>query len=323
MLLPNATKSRNDHFINHLQNAFADDVITGLKQTQKCLPSKYFYDQAGSRYFDEICQLTEYYPYRTELSMLPGIAKDLADVIDDRCDIIEFGAGSLVKIRILLAHCNNVDRYVPVDVAGEHLRDACEALANEFPQLTVSPIEADFTQVARLPVGNGHHKLGFFPGSTIGNFMPKSAVNLLARMREQLGTDAHLLIGVDTKKSPAVLHRAYNDSLGVTAKFNRNILNHINRELGSDFQPDKFEHYAFYNAGEGRIEMHLASCEDQCIHVNGCRFEIARGETIHTENSYKYSTDEFLQLAVQAGWESKRIWTDTKNFFAVYLFAAR
>ncbi len=298
------------------------DVVEGLSQSPKRLPSKYFYDSAGSQYFEEICELEEYYPYRTELAMLPSIAQDISHTLQHDWDVVEFGAGSLVKIRLLLKHLPQIKRFLPIDIAGDHLQAAATKLKREFPELDIQPIAADFTNRVELPDTESTKKLGFFPGSTIGNFSPEQAVTFLEHARQSLGQGALLLIGVDTKKSPDILHRAYNDKLGVTKKFNRNILTHINREALADFDEDKFEHYAFYNPAEGRIEMHLISRERQQVSVDGYRFEILEGENIHTENSHKYTPEEFLALAARAGWRSVRKWLAGKQLFSVHLLRA-
>ncbi|MEJ2443502.1 MAG: L-histidine N(alpha)-methyltransferase [Exilibacterium sp.] len=301
------------------EDNFLKDVVNGLSQTPKSLPSKYFYDTQGSRYFDEICQLKEYYPYRTELAMLPEIAKDLAHIVKDGRDIVEFGAGSLVKIRLLLQHLPNTRHYLPIDIAGDHLRTASQPLRQEFEGLSVLPIEADFTRQIELPEQTSSKRLGFFPGSTIGNFPPEQAIDFLKSARLTLGSAATLLIGVDTKKSPQILHQAYNDVSGVTMRFNRNILHHVNRHCGSDFNPELFDHYAFYNPIAGRVEMHLISQVAQSVSVDEYTFTFARNESIHTENSHKYSPEEFLSLAAQAGWRKLRQWIGEEQMFAVYL----
>ncbi|AJQ93676.1 L-histidine N(alpha)-methyltransferase [Gynuella sunshinyii] len=305
------------------RSLFIRDVLDGLQQPQKSLPSKYFYDSQGSQYFDQICSLNEYYPYRTELSMLPDVARDLNSILQDPWEIVEFGAGSLVKIRLLLQQLDNIEHYVPIDIAGDHLRQASDRLQQEFPQLTVLPIEADFTQPAPLPETLPLPKLGFFPGSTIGNFSPEQAQFFLSNIRQSLGDHSRLLIGVDTKKDPSVLHNAYNDSMGVTAAFNRNILNHINRICGADFDPQAFAHYAFYNPVAGRIEMHLISTLAQQVSIDDQMIAFSEGENIHTENSYKYTPDEFLALAATSGWERERIWLDKAQMFSVFLLSAR
>ncbi|MBV2128539.1 L-histidine N(alpha)-methyltransferase [Arsukibacterium indicum] len=298
---------------------FADDVLTGLALPQKQLHAKYFYDQQGSDYFDQICQLPEYYPYQTELNLLPKVAKELAGILTSDCTIVEFGAGSLVKIKPLLNAINSIRQFIPIDISGIHLEMACQQLQTDFPKLAVKPVVADFCYPVTLPAFGHQQKIGFFPGSTIGNFCPAQAASFLENARCTLGPDSSLLIGVDTKKSPVYLHRAYNDADGITARFNRNILTRINRELGANFKPENFEHYAFYNAGQGRVEMHLVSTAEQVVDVFGSAVAFAAGESIHTENSYKYTPDEFCQLARSAGWQVERTWLADKDLFAAYL----
>lgn len=318
--------------INHNETGtgddFLDDVLTGLGYEQKALLSKYFYDDTGSRYFDEICELEEYYPYRTELKMLPEISRDISDMISDDIELVEFGAGSLVKVRPVLDHLGSVKRYVPVDIAGGHLLEASSRLCEEYDHqdIEIMPVEADFTNEVQIPASDIDTKetvrLGFFPGSTIGNFSPDQSVRLLNELRLTLGTGAWLLIGVDTRKAPSILNRAYNDAAGVTAMFNKNMLSRINRELDGNFDLEKFTHYAFYNETKGRIEMHLVSTEDQVVTVNGEEFSFYKGETIHTENSYKYSPGEFVQLAENAGWTPVKMWQDDDKLFSHHLLYA-
>lgn len=306
--------------VESAEDSFLNDVLHGLGRKQKSLPSKYFYDDAGSRLFDEICGLDEYYPYHTELRKLPEISRELAEVFNGNLDIIEFGAGSLVKIRLLFRNLEGIRHYVPVDIAGDFVRKAALGLDNDFSNIEVTPIEADFTNTIELPENNsGIIRMGFFPGSTIGNFSPPQAVSLLEKFRKSLGKDSWLLIGVDMKKSPSILNRAYNDATGVTARFNKNLLLRINRELDGTFNTDNFEHYAFYNIQEGRVEMHLVSLTDQKVSVDGVRFSFKRGESIHTENSYKYSSNEFSELATSAAWKVERQWQDADHLFSHYL----
>ncbi len=309
--------------VESAENPFLSDVLNGLCRKQKSLPSKYFYDDAGSKLFDKICGLDEYYLYRTELCMLPHISREIAQVISDELDIIEFGAGSLVKIRLLLKHLNSIRHYLPIDIAGDYLRKATSQLRDEFNDIKVIPIEADFTNTIKLPNDcDGTTRMGFFPGSTIGNFSPVQAISLLEKFRKSLGLNSWLLVGVDTKKTPSILHRAYNDGAGVTARFNKNLLLRINRELDGTFNVDNFEHHAFYNIQEGRIEMHLVSLTNHKVSVSGVRFSFQRGESIHTENSYKYSPDEFSELAEHAGWKIKQQWQDENYLFSHHLLYA-
>lgn len=301
---------------------FLQDVLKGMSEKQKNISPKYFYDEAGSKLFDEICELEEYYPYRTELEMLPAVSTDLAQLIKNDIDVFEFGAGSLVKIRPVLEHLDRVRRYVPIDIAGDHLFDATSQLRDDFEddEIEVLPIEADFTGSISLPdETDGVVRLGFFPGSTIGNFSPEQAIVLLKEMRESLGNNSWLQIGVDTKKEPWILHRAYNDAKGVTERFNKNLLHRINRELGGTFDPDTFAHYAFYNIYRGRVEMHLVSQDDQEITISGEKFSFRTGETLHTENSYKYTPGEFTALALTAGWKTERTWLDKDRLFSHHL----
>lgn len=301
-----------------VDRTFAADVLAGLTLTQKQLPPKYFYDQQGSRYFDQICQLAEYYPYQTELTLLHQVAADLAGQFTRDSVIVEFGAGSLIKVKPLLKALPAVGKFIPIDISGEHLALSCQQLQRDFPGLAVTPVVGDFCLPVTLPLAQ-QPCIGFFPGSTIGNFCPAQAQQFLQNARATLGEQGCLLIGVDTKKSPNCLHRAYNDAQGVTARFNRNILTRINRELGASFNPDTFEHYAFYNASLGRIEMHLISSIAQVVDVFGTAVAFNAGESIHTENSYKYTPAEFGQLAAKAGWQVERYWLADKALFATYL----
>ena len=294
-------------------------VVDGLSRVQKTLSPKYFYDAVGAKYFDEICDLDEYYPYRTEMGMLPDVARDIAPLLFGSWDVIEFGAGSLVKVRHLLDHIPQIQRFFPIDISGSHLREASAALRNEYQQVEVHPLVADITHAMALPEAGGSSRLGFFPGSTIGNFSPGQAVEFLREARQTLGGKSLLLIGVDTKKSPEILHNAYNDQLRVTEKFNRNILTHINREVGANFDEKQFDHYAYYNVAEGRVEMHLVSSKAQDVTIGDQLFSFKAGESIHTENSYKYLPDEFLALAGQSGWDCLRQWQANDNMFGIYL----
>lgn len=301
---------------------FLDDVIAGLQRQPKQLAPKYFYDEQGSRYFDQICQLDEYYPYRTELKLLPKVAKDLNDYFrqqtGDGIHVIEFGAGSLHKIKPLLEHLEQIEEFTAIDISGAHLQSACEELKSYFPALTIHGVEGDFTKPFPLkPDGRVH--LGFFPGSTIGNLAPAEAIEFLANAQQTLGPDSYMLLGVDTKKDERLLHQAYNDSAGVTAKFNKNVLVRINRELGGNFDLDGFRHEAWYNDEKGRVEMHLRSVRDQRVTLDEQVFDFAEGETIHTENSYKYHPQEFEDLAAKAGWHAEKWWLADDQMFSVTL----
>ncbi len=290
---------------------FAADVLAGLSAKPKRLPPKYFYDSAGSALFERITQLPEYYPTRCELALLRDNAPAIASRFPPSCALIEFGAGSSKKARILFGAAATVEAYVPVDISGEFLHQDAALLRRDFPRLAVHPLVADFTQgfdipaaVAALP------RVGFFPGSTIGNFEPQEAARFLRHAGDMLGAGAVLVIGVDLVKDPAVLRAAYNDADGVTAKFNLNLLARINRELGADFDLTAFAHRAFYNREQSRIEMHLVSTRRQKIKVNGTAIGFRAGETIHTENSYKYTLASFAALARGSGWSPLEVWSD-------------
>lgn len=297
---------------------FMTETVEGLTATRKTLNPKYFYDENGSSYFDEICQLQEYYPYRTELSLLAEVAQDLAASLEASVSVVEFGAGSLHKIRPLLDKVSQIEEFVPVDISDDHLQHAAASLQQQYSQVAVSPITADFCQPMNLP-RSGLQRMGFFPGSTIGNFAPGQACDFLRSARSTLGANSQLLIGVDTKKSPALLHDAYNDSRGITAKFNLNILHRINRELGSNICVDNFQHYAFYDTTRGRIEMHLVSLVAQRFQLGEYVVEFEQGESIHTESSYKYNPQDFAVLAENSGWSIENSWFADDDMFSMYL----
>jgi dimethylhistidine N-methyltransferase len=299
---------------------FAADVLAGLTAKPKRLPPKYFYDTAGSALFDRITGLPEYYPTRCELALLQNNAPAIASLFPPGCALIEFGAGSSRKARILLGAAATVEAYVPVDISGDFLQQDVAHLRRDFPHLTVQPVVADFTQKLDLPSGiAGLPRVGFFPGSTIGNFEPYEACNFMRHAAGVLGGGAVLVIGVDLVKDAKILYRAYNDAEGVTAKFNLNLLTRINRELGADFDLSSFEHHAFYNSEQNRIEMHLASTRRQKVRLNGTTIDFRAGETIHTENSYKYTIESFQALARGSGWSSLKVWSD--GMFAVHALA--
>jgi L-histidine N-alpha-methyltransferase len=298
------------------------DVLAGLSRPRKRLPAKYFYDAAGSRLFDAITELPEYYPTRTELGILRTRAGGMAARCGPRCLLVELGAGSLTKVRRLLDRLDRPAAYVPVDVSGDHLRSAAAALADDYPALDVAPVVADFTRPFALPDVPAARRVAFFPGSTIGNFDPPAADALLRRVARLVGPGGGLLLGIDLRKDVAVLERAYNDAAGVTAAFNRNLLVRINRELEADFDPDAFRHVAFYNRERARIEMHLASETAQRVQVGEAAFDFRAGESIHTENSYKYDVDEFAARAAACGLRLDETWTDARNYFAVLYLTA-
>lgn len=298
---------------------FYEHVMSGLGQKHKTLHPKYFYDKKGSEYFDQICQLDEYYPYKTELGLLPKVARSVAEILTEDYALIEFGAGSLLKVKPLLEHVSGIEQFIPIDISGEHLRDACSQLSESFPNVQVQPVEGDFTQHVDVPCADNLQRLGFFPGSTIGNFAPSDAQEFLQQARATLGPNSYLLIGVDTKKSPARLHRAYNDIHGVTAAFNLNILHRINQHFDAAIDVSKFEHYAFYNATKGCVEMHLVCLSSHEVLLDGVVIAFAAGETIHTESSYKYTPNEFSVLAESSGWHAHSHWLAEHNMFSVFL----
>lgn len=300
---------------------FLDDVLAGLAATPKALSPKYFYDARGCELFEAICELPEYYPTRIELALMARYAQAMAAQLPSGCLLIEFGSGASRKTETLLRTLHP-GAYVPVDIAMEALRDSMARLSVLFPQLRMTAVCADYMQplvvpeLAQLP---GDRRVIYFPGSTIGNLSREEALGFLLRGRKLAGTGGAMLIGVDLKKDPQILHAAYNDSQGVTAEFNLNLLRRINRELAADFDPGHFRHIAFYNAVAGRIEMHLESLRTQTVTVGGRTFAFAEGERIHTENSYKYSVVEFQQLAREAGFHAQQVWVDDEQRFAVHL----
>lgn len=300
---------------------FRTDVLTGLAARPKRLHAKYFYDAAGSGLFDRITELDEYYPTRTELVIMRKHAAEMAERCGSRCQLIELGAGSLTKVRLLLNRMDRPAGFVPVDVSGEHLEAAAEALRDEFPDLDVSPVCADFTAPFEV-LGRATRRVVYFPGSTLGNFDPADADALLRKVARLVGPGGGLLLGVDLRKDPAVLEAAYNDRLGVTAAFNRNLLVRINRELGGEFDPATFRHRAFYNRAQSRIEMHLVSIPDQTVNIDDRAIRFRRGESIHTENSYKYDLGEFRDRAANCGLRTDAVWTDPNRYFAVQFLTA-
>lgn len=296
------------------------EVLDGLARPNKALPAKFFYDRRGSELFDKICTLPEYYPTRTEMAIMHAHREAIADALGHGCVVVEFGSGSSEKIRLLLDNLENPQGYMPIDISRTHLKAAADKLSQDYPEISVTAICADFTERLELTppsLGDGR-PVGFFPGSTIGNFTPEEALNFLEDAAGLLGRGGGLLIGVDLKKDPAILHAAYNDSKGVTAAFNLNMLSHINRELGAGLDLESFRHYAFYNVRAGRVEMHLVSTCDQTVDVAGTMVTFREGETIHTENSYKYTVSEFEDLARSAGFRPAYCWCDEGELFSVH-----
>jgi L-histidine Nalpha-methyltransferase len=296
---------------------FAADVLAGLRAKPKAIAPKYFYDLAGSALFDRITQLPEYYPTRCEISILQNNAPAIASMFPPGSALIEFGSGSSRKARILLSAAASVDAYVPVDISGDFLQQDLVQLKRDLPHLTVYPLVEDFTKPFAFPPALAClPRVGFFPGSTIGNFEPEEARGLLRHIGAMLGPGALLVVGIDLVKDDDTLFRAYNDAEGVTAKFNLNLLTRINRELGGDFDLAAFHHRAFFNRARSRIEMHLESGRRQRVHIKGVTIDFDAGETIHTENSYKYTVDSFQAVARGAGWSPVRVFTD--GMFAVH-----
>jgi len=308
------------HDLAPTEESFRDAVVAGLSRKPKALPCKFFYDARGSELFEQICRVPEYYLTRTEIAILERYAGDIAERVGPHCRLIELGSGASIKVRILLRALQAPAAYVPVDISREHLRQAAALVARDFSHVPVVAVCADYTRPFPLPPlpGPPGKRVGFFPGSTIGNFEPDGVVRFLRHCTELLGSGCEMLIGADLKKAPETLNAAYNDRAGVNAAFNLNLLVRINRELEGDIDVDRFAHVAFYNAEAGRMELYLKSLAAQTVTVAGRRFEFAGGELVHTENSYKYAIDEFASLAVRAGFAVVHTWTDPGALFSVH-----
>lgn len=306
-------------------DALANDVLEGMRKHPRQLSPVWFYDELGSFLFDSICELPEYYLTRTERQIMREHAPDMAHHIGPDAAIIEFGSGTSTKTRDLLTQLEKPAAYVPVDIARDHLLTAASAIARDYSTLRVIPICADFTQPFDLPasVYAAHRRVVYFPGSTLGNFDPEQAHALLARMRQIIGANGAVLIGIDLKKDPRVLERAYNDRAGVTAEFNVNALRHLNRELGTDFDLDAFEHTAVWVEDQSRIEMHLVSRRDQTVHLGDESVRIGKGEHLTTEFCHKYTLESFANLAATAGLSVSRVWMDPAKQFSVQLLEPR
>jgi L-histidine Nalpha-methyltransferase len=304
------------------EESFRDAVLNGLMRPRKAIPCKFFYDEAGSALFEEICKLPEYYPTRTEIRILEENAAAIAARMGRHCRLIEFGSGASVKVRILLSELDAPAAYVPVDISREHLRASALSLAEDFPSVPVVAVCADYTRPFRLPAlaGPAGKRVGFFPGSTIGNFEPDAAVEFLRNYARILGPGGEMLIGVDLKKDPGVLDAAYNDRSGVTAAFNLNLFERINRELGGGVDLDRFEHFAFYNEAQGRVEIYIRCLSDHIAQIAGQEICFSAGELIHTEYSYKYAVPEFRALAARAGFRPVDAWVDRSELFSVHYF---
>jgi len=310
------------HRFDEATSVFAGDVIGDLSKHPKRLSPKYFYDAKGSELFEQITVLPEYYPTRTELSILRERGREIAGLIPQGAALIEFGAGATTKVRLLLERCA-FGAYVPVDISGDFLQAQAGNLRRDFPQLDVYPVIADFTAPFALPAAVADMpKVGFFPGSTLGNFEPHEASAFLRSARDILGRGAQMVVGVDLEKDERTLYDAYNDAAGVTARFNLNVLERINRELGGNFDLSGFIHRSVYNRDRHRIEMHLISRKAQSVRVLGHNFSFRPGESIHTENSYKYSLDRFTALARGAAWRVRKSWTDPAAMFSVHALTA-
>ncbi len=299
--------------------SFRRDLVRGLARKPRSIPAKHFYDARGAELFERICELPEYYPTRTELGILRRHAGEMSARLGPRCIVVEYGSGASLKTRILLDHLASPAAYVPVDISREQLASTAAALDAAYQELPVLPVCADYTadyEVPRPP-GEAERTAIYFPGSTIGNFTPDEARHFLAHAAEVAGPNGALLIGIDLEKDAGILNAAYDDSAGVTAEFNKNLLVRANRELGADFRPERFRHVAFWDARHGRVEMHLESACDQRVRIDSHDFALAEGERIHTENSYKYSVSGFAELAERAGWRLGAAWTDADAWFAV------
>lgn len=302
---------------NEQQQAMLKEVLHGLGQPQKSLPSKYFYDERGSELFDEITELEEYYPTRTERTILNENVDEIEEYMGQQVLLIEPGSGSSDKTRILLDKLDTISGYIPIDISGEYLFSVAEKLQEEYPNIEIKSLQADFTHALDLPpMESTGRKVVFYPGSTIGNFKRDTVDRFLEVVAEMAGKTGAFLIGVDLIKEVPILEAAYNDSKGITAEFNKNILRHINQKLGADFDLDKFEHKAIWNAEVGRIEMHLFCLEDHEVHINGSVISFKKGESIHTENSHKYTLEEFEEI-VSPWFEVKKVWTDDNRWFSL------
>ncbi|MBG53616.1 MAG: L-histidine N(alpha)-methyltransferase [Rhodobiaceae bacterium] len=306
-----------------MDNSFAADVLMGLAASQKTIPCRWLYDTRGSELFEDITGLPEYYPTRTETKILQARADAIARLAGDGAQLIEYGAGASVKTRLLLDAMAGLHAYVPIDVSASFLAETARQLACDYPDLNIVPVVGDFLSPIELPaLGAAGRKVGFFPGSTIGNLSDAEIADFFARARQDLGTGALFVLGADLKKDEAILIPAYDDAAGVTARFNLNLLRRINRELGATFELDWFSHEARWNEVCSRVEMHLVSLRDQTAHVCGKRVDFAAGETIHTENSRKFAAGELSKLAAKQSWRTQETWTDEDGLFSVMVLEA-
>lgn len=299
------------------------EVLSGLTSSPKTLPAKLFYDDEGARLFERICTLDEYYLTRSELSILRQRVGEIAELAGPHCALVEYGSGAGTKIRLLLDALHAPAAYVPIDISHLQLARVAEDLEADYPDVAIRPLCADYTRPLVLPPLPPHARtLAFFPGSTIGNFHPAEAAAFLTRIRRTVGTGGMLVLGVDRRKDPAVLNAAYDDPHGVTAAFNLNMLQRINREIGADFDVRRFRHLAFFNDRDSRVEMHLVSTEDQTVDIAGTSIELARSETIWTESSYKYDEEQLANVVGSAGFTIERLWTDARAYFWVSVLRA-
>ena len=305
------------------EEQFRYEVLRGLRKSPKQLPTKYLYDERGSDLYEQICALDEYYIPRTEAAIMEDNIHEMVSLLGPNAILIEYGCGSCTKTRILLDNMVDIAAYIPIDISHEQLQRVAAELERIYPRLEIIPVCADYTSSFKIPSSKerGDRITAYFPGSSIGNFDPDSARALLSNIADTCGPGGALLIGTDLKKDINVLHRAYNDSDGVTAAFNMNLLERINRELQGDFQLKDFEHRAFYNPDTSRVEMHLVSMKDQIVHLDNTSITFEKGETIWTESSYKYDTDSFQHIATEAGFSVEKVWTDKRNWFSVQYLA--
>ncbi len=296
-----------------------DEILEGLGRSQKAISPKFFYDERGSKLFDDICELPEYYLTRTELSIMRAHIDEIVALVGPQASLIEFGSGSSLKTRMLLEKLDRLAAYVPVDISRAHLMAAAKSLATDYPEVEVWPVLADFMQPFDLPNPSVMplRNIAYFPGSTIGNFFPEEAHGLLRVMHVEAGDDGALLIGIDLQKDTAVIERAYNDDAGVTAEFNLNMLLRINREFGANFNLDLFRHCAIYDEEYGRMELTLVSECEQIVHIAGQSFHFEIGEALLTEHSHKYTLEQFGSMAERAGFVVDAVWTDPEQLFSV------
>ncbi|MCW8092349.1 L-histidine N(alpha)-methyltransferase [Alteromonas sp. ASW11-130] len=298
------------------------DVISGLSSTPKALSPKYFYDQKGSQLFDQICELPEYYVTRTEIDLLEQHGEEIASLIGKDSILMELGSGSSLKIRTLLSALKP-KAYVAMDISKEHLINAATVLAEDYEWLEVHAVCVDFSLPWQLPMHLKGKRTAFFPGSSLGNFTPDAAIKLLNQIGHLVGKGGELIIGIDLKKDRSTLESAYNDAQGITATFNKNLLVRLNRELNANFNVEAFHHESIWNRAESRVEMHLVSDAEQTVSIDGKEFTLLEGESIHTENSYKYTLDEFTKLASRANFDSVKVWQDVNQLFSIHLLKFR